>query len=438
MKEEIAIFWFRRDLRLDDNAGLYRALKSGLKVVPIFIFDKNILDKLENKEDRRVDFIHQAVSTIKSQLNKIGSDLLVKYGNPIEVWSELFDEFNVKKVYSNHDYEQYAISRDLQIREMCLAKNANFYSYKDQCIFEKKEILSATGTPYTVFTPYSRKWKEKLNEFYKKSYPTEKYFDNFLKTESSPAIGLADIGFEKTEIEFAKPTLSKQILLKYKEKRDFPAIKGTTRLSIHLRFGTISPRKCVQYALMFGSETWLNELIWRDFYMNILANFPQINSGQAFKKAYDKIPWRNNETEFKAWCQGKTGYWMVDAGMRELNSTGFMHNRVRMVVASFLCKHLLIDWHWGESYFAQKLNDFDFSANNGGWQWASSSGCDAAPYFRIFNPESQTLKFDKNLEYIKKWVPDYLSSSYPKPIVDHKIARDRALKVYKEALNESE
>ncbi|OYU68003.1 MAG: deoxyribodipyrimidine photolyase [Cytophagaceae bacterium BCCC1] len=437
MKEEIAIFWFRRDLRLDDNAGLFRALKSGLKVLPLFIFDKNILDKLEGKKDRRVDFIHQAVFSIKKQLNMLDSDLLVKYGLPNEIWESLLGEFSIKKVFCNHDYEKYATDRDLLISNLCEENHVEFYSFKDQCVFEKSEVLSATGTPYTVFTPYMRKWKEKMNDFYKKSYSNEKYFNKFLKIENSNIPSLKDIGFVKTEILFSKPTLSKSILTGYKEKRDFPGINATSRLSIHLRFGTISIRKCVQYAEMF-SETWLNELIWRDFYMNILANFPQINARLAFKKAYDKIPWRNSEAEFKAWCEGKTGYWLVDAGMRELNNTGFMHNRVRMVVASFLCKHLLIDWRWGEAYFAQKLNDFDFSANNGGWQWASSSGCDAAPYFRIFNPESQTLKFDKELTYIKKWVPEYLSSSYPKPIVDHKMARERALKVYKEALNEAE
>ncbi|HLO43996.1 MAG TPA: deoxyribodipyrimidine photo-lyase [Leadbetterella sp.] len=438
MKEEIAIFWFRRDLRLDDNAGLYRAFKSGFKVLPIFIFDTNILDKLDIKHDRRVDFIHQAIHDIKLKLNDLGSDILVEVGNPLEVWKSLFQTKTIKAVFCNHDYEKYAIDRDKTVNDLCLAHGAQFFSFKDQCIFEKTEVLSATENPYTVFTPYSRKWKQKLNDFYKKSYPTEKYFHNLLKINNLSFPVLQEIGFESTFTKYQKPTLSKNILLNYKEKRDFPAISGTSRLSIHLRFGTISIRKCVQYAQMFGSETWLNELIWRDFYMNILSNFPQISEGSAFKKNYDKIPWRNNEVEFKAWCEGKTGYWLVDAGMRELNSTGFMHNRVRMVVASFLCKHLLIDWRWGEAYFAQKLNDFDFAANNGGWQWAASSGCDAAPYFRIFNPESQTLKFDKNLEYIKKWVPEYLSPTYPRPIVDHKIARERALKVYKDALNEAE
>jgi deoxyribodipyrimidine photo-lyase len=438
MKEEIAIFWFRRDLRLDDNAGLYRALKSGYKVLPLFIFDTNILDKLENKDDRRVDFIHQAIVQIKNKLTEMGSDILVEVGDPLKIWQRLLSSRKVKEVFCNHDYEKYAIERDNAIKSLCGISGIGFKSFKDQCIFEKSEILSGTGSPYTVFTPYSRKWKEKLNDFYKKSYPTEKYFSNLLDIEGLELPTLNGVGFQKTSIEFQKPTLSKNILLYYKEKRDFPSVMGTSRLSIHLRFGTISIRKCVQYAVMFGSEIWLNELIWRDFYMNILANFTQINAGLAFKKAYDNIPWRNNEAEFKAWCEGKTGYWMVDAGMRELNSTGFMHNRVRMVVASFLCKHLLIDWRWGEAYFAQKLNDFDFAANNGGWQWASSSGCDAAPYFRIFNPESQTLKFDNDLTYIKKWLPEYLSSSYPRPIVDHKIARERALKVYKDALNEAE
>ena len=438
MKEEFAIFWFRRDLRLDDNAGLYRALKSGFKILPIFIFDENILQKLDNKKDRRVDFIHQAVRNIKNQLTEMGFNLVVLNGKPVDIFNNLFQEYDIKAVYCNHDYEKYANIRDISIGNICLKNSAKFFTYKDQCIFEKSEVLSASGTPYTVFTPYSRKWKEKLSGFYKKSYPTGKYFGNFFPISPQAFPELSELGFEKTDIVYTKPTLSKSILINYKEKRDFPAISGTSRLSIHLRFGTISVRKCVQYATMFESETWLNEIIWRDFYMNILANFPQINEGQAFKKNYDKIPWRNNETEFKAWCEGKTGYWLVDAGMRELNNTGFMHNRVRMVVASFLCKHLLIDWRWGEAYFASKLNDFDFSANNGGWQWASSSGCDAAPYFRIFNPESQTMKFDKNLEYIKKWVPEYLSSSYSKPIVDHKFARERALKVYKEALNESD
>jgi len=437
MKKELAIFWFRRDLRLNDNAGLFHALKNNFEVLPIFIFDENILEKLHNKSDKRVDFIFQVLENIKKQLKEIGSDLLILKGKPGNVFNNLINTYDVKAVFCNHDYEKYALERDAEIVEISNFNNIVFKSFKDQCIFEKEEILSASNTPYTVFSPYMRKWKEKLNDFYTKAYSTELYFDNFLKFSTNQDCSLSDIGFTKTDIDLEKPKLSKSILLKYKDNRDFPSIIGTSHLSIHLRFGTISIRKCVKYAQEF-SETWLNELIWRDFYMNILANFPQINERKAFKKQYDKIPWRNNEKEFTAWCEGKTGYWLVDAGMRELNKTGFMHNRVRMVVASFLCKHLLIDWRWGEAYFAEKLNDFDFSANNGGWQWASSSGCDAVPYFRIFNPESQTAKFDKNLMYIKKWVPEYLSLNYPKPIVEHKFARERALKVYKEALNEIE
>jgi deoxyribodipyrimidine photo-lyase len=437
MKKELAIFWFRRDLRLNDNAGLFQALNSNFEVLPIFIFDENILEKLHNKSDKRVDFIFQVLEDIKKQLKEMGSDLLILKGKPENVFNDLINTYDLKAVFCNHDYEKYALERDAQISEICNANHTVFKSFKDHCIFEKQEILSASNTPYTVFSPYMRKWKEKLNDFYSKAYPTELYFDKFLKFSADQECTLSDIGFTKTDIDLEKPKLSKSILLKYKENRDFPSIVGTSHLSIHLRFGTISIRKCVKYAQEF-SETWLNELIWRDFYMNILANFPQINERKAFKKQYDKIPWRNNEKEFEAWCEGKTGYWLVDAGMRELNQTGFMHNRVRMVVASFLCKHLLIDWRWGEAYFAEKLNDFDFSANNGGWQWASSSGCDAVPYFRIFNPESQTAKFDKELKYIKKWVPEYLSFNYPKPIVEHKFARERALKVYKEALNETE
>ena len=435
MKEEIAIFWFRRDLRLNDNAGLFHALKSGLKVLPIFIFDTNILDKLESKQDRRVDFIFQALLDIKISLRNIGSDILLKTGNPEKIWMELFAAYNIKEVYTNHDYEKYGIVRDEKIKSKCNSYKTAFYSFKDQCIFEKKEILSASNTPYTVFTPYSRKWKEKLKPFYYKSYPTEKYFDNFIQIPPFKDMSLQDIGFEETDIKFARPIINEEIVKKYSENRDFPSKSGTTNLSIHLRFGSISIRHCVEKALELN-QTWLNELIWRDFYMNILSNFSYINDAMAFKKQYDKIPWRNNEQDFEAWCKGNTGYLLVDAGMRELNATGFMHNRVRMVVASFLCKHLLIDWRWGEAYFAQKLNDFDFSANNGGWQWASGSGCDAAPYFRVFNPSAQAERFDKNSEYIKKWIPN--TSIHPMPIVDHKFARERALKVYKEALNNQE
>lgn len=432
---KISIFWFRRDLRLHDNAGLYHALKKGMPVLPIFIFDKNILDKLEDKRDRRVEFIHQALTEIQASLQELGSSLLVKYGTPEEVFPELLNQYDIASIFTNHDYELYADERDESVREFVTSENIDFNTYKDQVIFEKKEVLSGTGTPYTVFTPYSRKWKEKLNDFYLKSYPTEKYFKHFFQTQPFEIPTLASMGFEAIGTNFPTKVLRDSIVKNYAEKRDFPAIVGTSRLSVHLRFGTLSIRELARKANTL-SETWLNELIWRDFYFNILYNFPHISQGHAFRKDYDKIIWRNNETEFKAWCEGKTGYPIVDAGMRELNATGFMHNRVRMIVASFLAKHLLIDWRWGEAYFAQKLLDFDFAANNGGWQWASGSGCDAAPYFRVFNPTLQTQKFDKNLEYIKKWVPELNSFDYPQPIVNHDVARKRVLPVYQKALKE--
>lgn len=433
-KEKVAIFWFRRDLRLEDNAGLYNALKSGYKVLPIFIFDKNILDKLENKKDQRVEFIHKALADMQELLLSFGSSLLVKYGSPFDIWNNLISDFEITEVYTNHDYEKYAIERDKQIGELLNKNGIAFYTFKDQTIFEKNEVLSGAGTPYTVFTPYSRKWKETLNEFYLKSYPTENYFQNFIKIESFKLPTLSEIGFVETGSVFPKKELREELIKKYDEVRDIPSILGTSRLSVHLRFGTVSIRKLTQKAIALN-EKWLNELIWRDFYMNILCHFPHIAEGKAFRKEYDNIVWRNNETEFKKWCEGKTGYPIVDAGMRELNSTGFMHNRVRMITASFLIKHLLIDWRWGEAYFAEKLMDFDFSANNGGWQWASSSGCDAAPYFRIFNPTSQTQKFDPELKYIKKWIPELNSFEYPRPIVDHTFARERVLKAYKDALD---
>lgn len=434
IKEKVAIFWFRRDLRLEDNAGLYHALKSGFKVLPIFIFDRNILDKLKNKNDQRVEFIHKSLTNIQAQLLSIGTSLLIKYGCPTEIWENLISDFDITEVFTNHDYEKYAIERDAQIGELLNAKGIAFYTFKDQTIFEKNEVLSGAKTPYTVFTPYSRKWKETLNEFYLKSYATEKYHHNFIITDPFKLPTLEELGFVETGIVFPKKELQEELIKKYDEIRDIPSILGTSRLSVHLRFGTVSIRKLAKKAIVLN-EKWLNELIWRDFYMNILYHFPHINEGHAFRKEYDKIIWRNNEVEFKKWCEGKTGYPIVDAGMRELNTTGFMHNRVRMIVASFLIKHLLIDWRWGEAYFAEKLMDFDFSANNGGWQWASSSGCDAAPYFRIFNPTSQTQKFDPELKYIKKWIPELNSFEYPRPIVDHAFARERVLKAYKDVLD---
>lgn len=431
---EISIFWFRRDLRLEDNAGLYHALKSGKEVLPIFIFDKNILDKLENKTDKRVAFIHNAINEIQTKLSSFGSSLNVYYSTPKEVFKELIRKGNISCVYTNHDYEPYAKERDDEIRELLNNHNIDFKTFKDQCILEKDEVLKDDGKPYTIFTPYSRKWKLKLNDFYLKSYPTEKYFNRFFKQNKQYILTIEELGFVDTPLEIPSTFPDLSVIIQYKQQRDFPAIKGTSRLSVHLRFGTVSIRTLTKIAL-HNSETWLNELIWRDFYMMIMHHFPHA-AKNSFKPQYDRVEWRNNEQEFKAWCEGKTGFPIVDAGLRELNTTGFMHNRVRMIVASFLIKDLLIDWRWGEAYFAEKLTDFDLSANNGGWQWAASSGCDAAPYFRIFNPTEQTKKFDPNYEYIKKWVPEYNTPNYVKPIVDHAFARNRALATYKKALTE--
>lgn len=433
--QKINIIWFRRDLRLEDNAALYHALKKGFPVLPLFIFDKNILDTLEDKCDARVEFIHDALEQLNLQLKELSSSLKVFYSTPEKVFKELLKEYVIETVYANHDYEPYARERDESVRIILEKQKVNFKTYKDQCIFEKEEVTKDDGKPYTVFTPYSRKWKLKMNDFYVKAYPTKKYFKNFIKIESFDIPALEDIGFQKTALKFPIKTIKKTIVTHYKEQRDFPALDGTSRLSVHLRFGTVSIRALVKQALMLN-ETWLNELIWRDFYMMILYHFPHVTKN-SFKPAYDRIEWRNNERDFKAWCEGRTGFPIVDAGMRELNATGFMHNRVRMIVASFLVKDLLIDWRWGEAYFAQKLLDFDLSANNGGWQWAAGSGCDAAPYFRVFNPTEQTKKFDPEYKYIKKWIPEFNTSDYAKPIVDHAAARLRVLKVYKEALTEN-
>ncbi len=432
MKKKQVIFWFRRDLRLKDNAGLYHALKSGNEVLPIFVFDKTILEKLPNKQDKRVDFIHQSITELNAQLEKNGSSLLVFHSTPLDVFEQLTEQYEISAVYTNHDYEPYANIRDEAVKSFLQTKNVAFNTYKDQSIFEKNEVTKDDGKPYTIFTPYSKKWKAKLNAFYVRSYPTEKYFSAFVKQAPQPLPTLAQLGFEKTDLIVPTKTIKKELIVKYKEQRDFPAIKGTSLLSVHLRFGTVSVRELARTAQTLN-ETWLNELIWRDFYMMILHQFPHVTNG-AFKPQYNRITWRNNEQEFKAWCEGKTGFPIVDAGMRELNTTGFMHNRVRMIVASFLVKDLLIDWRWGEAYFAEKLLDFDLSANNGGWQWAAGSGCDAAPYFRIFNPTEQTKKFDSKLEYIKKWIPEFNTEDYPLPIVEHAAARLRTLKAYKDGL----
>ena len=428
----VTIFWFRRDLRLDDNAGLYHALKEGKNVLPLFIFDTEILDKLNDRSDKRVQFIHQELERLNDELIKFGSSLLVKAGKPLELWEEILKEYTVANVYTNRDYEPYAQQRDEEVKKLLKKHKSSLFFYKDQVIFEMNEVLKDDGKPYTVFTPYSRKWKLKLSPFYYKSYPTLKYSKHFFKCTPLNAPPLKSIGFSKTDFEFPARVVSNEVVKNYTDRRDFPAVHGTSRLGIHLRFGTLSVRKLLAYALE-RNETFVNELIWRDFYQMILFQFPKVVN-HAFKPDYDQIAWENDEAKFKAWCEGKTGYPLVDAGMRELNTTGYMHNRVRMVVASFLTKHLLIDWRWGEAYFAEKLLDFDLAANNGGWQWASGSGTDAAPYFRVFNPQLQMERFDPELKYVKHWVPEFGSKDYPAPIVSHTEAREKVLQVYKEAL----
>ena len=436
MKPTINIIWFRRDLRLTDNAALYHALKSSNPVLPIFIFDRNILDQLEDKADRRVEFIHAALEEMQAQLVKLGSSLEVYYGFPETVYKDLLEKYQIEKVFTNHDYEPYALEREAIIEKLLNENGASLHTFKDQVIFEKDEVTKDDGKPYTIFTPFSRKWKTKLTEFYLKPFPTEKYFGNFYQQSAKMTPSLDSMGFQKVDKPFPSKQLQDEIIKRYAEKRNFPALEnGTSKMGVHLRFGTVSIRALAKRALALN-ETYLNELIWRDFYHMILWHFPQVGKGKSFKPAYEMIEWRNNENEFQQWCDGLTGYPIVDAGMRELNATGFMHNRVRMITASFLTKHLLIDWRWGEAYFAQKLLDFDLAANNGGWQWASSSGCDAAPYFRVFNPALQTEKFDKDLKYIKKWVPEFQEFSYPKPIVQHELARKRVLETYAKALKQ--
>lgn len=443
--KKISIFWHRRDLRLFDNAGLYHALKGEHPVLPLFIFDRHILDDLKEKDDARVNFIHDTIQSMQEQLEKKGSSLLVRYGFPEEVWKELLDEYDIVEVYTNRDYEPYATRRDKKVEDILGKKEIPFHTFKDQVIFEKGEVLKDDGDPYVVFTPYSRKWKARLDEktaemedengktrevsYFLKSYPCEKYADNYLSTSPFPVPSLADMGFETSDIPIPGKTVSRGLIRKYDETRDYPAVEGTSRLGIHFRFGAISIREKARKARQLN-QTFLNELIWRDFYSQILAFFPRVVD-ESFRPEYDYIEWENDKEQFRRWCEGKTGYPLVDAGMRELNQTGYMHNRVRMVTASFLTKHLLIDWRWGEAYFAQKLLDYELASNNGGWQWAAGSGTDAAPYFRIFNPESQLKKFDKDKKYVKNWAPEYGTEEYPDPIVDHKAARERCLERYK-------
>ncbi len=428
----VSLFWFRRDLRLEDNAGLFLALDRYAPVVPLFIFDSNILDLLE-KNDQRVRFIYHSLEILANELKKSGTAIEVHYGKPVDIFKTLIKKYAVNHVIANTDYEPYARERDELISQFLLQNKIPFMTCKDHVIFEKNEVIKDNGEPYTVFTPYSRKWKSLFNQETLKPYPSGKLVKQFLKQPPFPFPELAVMGFVDEGPPFPPGNVSESLLAHYGENRDFPSINGTSRLGIHLRFGTISIRNLATSAAE-ASPVFLSELIWRDFYQQILWHFPRVGKGGSFKPAYDAIEWRNNEEEFSKWCQGLTGYPIVDAGMRQLNATGFMHNRVRMITASFLCKHLLIDWRWGEAYFAEKLLDYDLAANNGGWQWAAGSGCDASPYFRIFNPYLQTKKFDPQLKYISHWVPEYAELTYPPPMVEHVFARNRCLEVYNRSL----
>ena len=430
--DKISIFWFRRDLRLHDNKALFHALQSEEKILPIFIFDIDILKKIP-KDDARISFIYSELKAMNMHLESFGTEIKMFHGNPKEVFKSLMKNYTIVKVFTNHDYEPYAIKRDLDIKKLVSSNKIDFQTYKDQVIFERNEITKKDGKPYVVYTPYSRKWLEKYETDKPENYPSEDLLDRLYKKTKSETLTLSDIGFIKTNIPIKNYIFNSRIINEYEETRNFPALDNTSKLGPHLRFGTVSVRQMVSRADAHENKIFLKELIWREFFMQILWHFPETHKN-SFKSKYDRIIWRNNEKEFKKWCEGNTGYPMVDAGMRQLNKTGFMHNRVRMLVGSFLCKHLLIDWRWGEAYFAEKLHDYEMSSNVGNWQWVAGTGVDASPYFRIFNPTSQIQKFDKELKYIQKWVPDFQEITYPSPMVDHKFARERCLKTYKDAL----
>ena len=430
--DKISIFWFRRDLRLHDNVALFNALKSGEKVLPIFIFDTSILEKLP-KNDARVSFIIKELRSMNEHLKSFDASIDILHGKPIEVFESLIKKYQIASVFTNQDYEPYAIRRDQEILELLKSENINFNSFKDQVIFEKNEITKKDGNPYVVYTPYSKKWIEAYEQINHTHYTSEDLLSQLYTNSKAKELTLEELGFEETNTPIKNYIFNSRIINEYEETRNFPALDNTSKLGPHLRFGTVSVRQMVSRAEEQENKTFLKELIWREFFMQILWHFPHTHK-DSFKPKYDRIIWRNNEDDFKKWCNGTTGYPMVDAGMRQLNNTGFMHNRVRMLVGSFLCKHLLIDWRWGEAYFAEKLHDYEMSSNVGNWQWVAGTGVDASPYFRIFNPTSQIKKFDKDFSYIKKWVPDFQELTYPSPMVDHKFARERCLKTYKEAL----
>jgi deoxyribodipyrimidine photo-lyase len=432
--EEIVIFWFRRDIRLHDNVGLYHAIQSGKKVLPIFIFDPAILAQFPAQEDRRIPYFYQALAQVDSHLQQLNSQVVCYHDHVLDVFKQLIQTHAIAAVYTNADYEPAARKRDAAVQALVAEHAIAFYAYKDQVIFEANELLKSDQTPYKVYTPYAKLWRSRLTEQHLLAWTLELKADYFVAQKEHQVMpSLTQLGYkEETKSRFEVPLFDSFLIQNYTANRDFPALDATTRLGIALRFGTVSIRACVRQAL-HDNDTWLSQLIWRDFFMAILYHYPH-SARACFKREYENIQWRNNEVEFEAWCKGETGYPLVDAGMRELNQTGYMHNRVRMVVASFLVKHLLIDWRWGEAYFAQQLNDYDLALNVGNWQWAAGCGCDAAPYFRVFNPTEQQKKFDKDFNYIKKWIPQYDESTYITPIVEHKLARERALLAFKQAL----
>ena len=428
----LTLFWFRRDLRVQDNVGFYHALKNAEQVLPIFIFDTAIIDKLP-QQDARIEFILKALGDINDAMKRNRCTVGMYRGEPKAIITQLLDNYPIDRVVTNHDYEPYAQERDAAIEALLAEKGIAFETYKDQVIFEKAEVTKDDGSPYVVYTPYSKKWLARFQDHTPQQLTSEELLHKCIQTEL-PQLSLKALGFQPSGIQAPGDSVSNARIDAYEETRNFPALDETSRLGVHLRFGTISIRKLVEQAAARSNPTYLKELIWREFFMQILWHFPHTAS-KSFKPAYDRILWRNNEEEFQRWCEGNTGYPLVDAGMRELNQTGYMHNRVRMLVGSFLCKHLLIDWRWGEAYFAEKLLDYEMSSNVGNWQWVAGCGVDAAPYFRIFNPTSQVTKFDKELKYIKKWVPNHQELDYPQPMVEHKMARERCLTTYKSALN---
>ena len=432
MKEAINIFWFRRDLRLEDNIGFTKALLGKYPVLPLFIFDTEILSDLP-QDDARLTFIFESIEKLQNTLLEKSSSIVVRFGKPIDVFKELMVDYELKNVITNRDYEPYGIKRDATIEKLLAKKGIGFHTFKDHVIFEKDEVTKSDGSPYVVYTPYMRRWKELFKAQNKSATQNIPNYDHLLKIRIPNMLTLKSMGFRQSSIQVPGYDLTSNVIRDYESTRNFPAMDATSHLGPHLRFGTVSIRKAMEAAVTDKNEHFLQELIWREFFIQILWHFPETVTN-AFRKKYDRIIWRNNETEFERWKKGTTGYPLVDAGMRQLNQTGFMHNRVRMVVASFLCKHLLIDWRWGEAYFAEKLLDYEQASNVGNWQWSAGSGVDAAPYFRIFNPASQLQKFDVKKIYVKKWIEEYNGLNYPSPVVDHRIARERCLNAYKNAL----